>query len=226
MNNIKKVLWGIVLIALGIIIGLNALDITHINIFFDGWWTFFIIIPSLIELFDNKQETKTGNLIGLIIGLVLLLAIRDIISFEIVGKLFIPFILVAIGLSIVFNETIKNKVTAKVNEGKKNGLENITATFAEQKVQKDNEEFSGANLDAVFGSVVLDLRQANIQKEAVIKASAIFGGVEIILPTNVNVKVKSTPIFGGVSNKCINNKENQTIIYIDAFCMFGGADIK
>ena len=36
MNNFSKVLWGIVFIAIGIVIGLNALDITSINIFFNG----------------------------------------------------------------------------------------------------------------------------------------------------------------------------------------------
>lgn len=127
---------------------------------------------------------------------------------------------------MIFNETIKSKIASKVKEGKKNGLEDITATFAGQKVNKDDEDFKGANLDAVFGSVSLDIRRANIEKEAVIKASAIFGGVEIFVPTNVNVKVKSTPIFGGVTDKSLSNKENEKTIYIDAFCMFGGVDIK
>ena len=51
------------------------------------------------------------------------------------------------------------------------------------------------------------------EKEAVIKASAIFGGVEIFVPSNINLKVKGTPIFGGVSNKVINKKENEKTIF-------------
>lgn len=226
MNNTTKILWGIVFIALGIIIGLNALDITDINIFFNGWWTLFIIIPCLIGLFSDDGDGKTGNIVGLIIGILLLLSIQGIVSFSIVGKLIIPLIFVAIGLSMIFNETINKKITDKVKEAKKNGLESFTATFGEQKVQKEGESFTGANLDAVFGAVQLDLRKANIEKEATIKASAIFGGVEIFVPDNINVKVKSTPIFGGVSNKTKYDKDNQTTIYIDAFCMFGGVDIK
>ena len=156
----------------------------------------------------------------------MLLATRGIIDMGMIVKMIVPTIFVAVGLSMIFNETIKSNIANKVKEGKKNGLENITATFAEQKVNKDNEEFRGANLDAVFGGVVLDLRKANVEKESVIKASAIFGGVEIFVQTDVNVKVKATPIFGGVSNKNITNKENEKTIYIDAFCMFGGVDIK
>lgn len=226
MSKFSKVLWGIVLITIGIIIGINSLGIAHINIFFNGWWTLFIIIPCFIGLFDNDKGGKIGNLIGIIIGVALLLVARGLFSFGLIIKMIVPLILVAIGLSMIFNETIKSKVSEKVKEGKKNGLEFITATFAEQKVIKDNEEFKGANLDSVFGSVLLDIRKANIEKEAVIKASSIFGGIEILVPGDVNVKVKSTPIFGGVSNRNTNSKDNQNTIYIEAFCMFGGVDIK
>ncbi len=224
MEKFKKLLWGLFFITLGIIIGLNSLGFTHINIFFRGWWTLFIIVPSFIGLFDD--DDKTGNLIGLVIGIVLLLGVNSIISFELIGKLIVPFILVAIGVSILFKESIKSNITEKVATAKKNGLENITATFAGQKVKKDGEEFKGANIDAVFGGVDLDLRNAVIEKEAVIKASAIFGGINLFVPNDVTVKVKSTPIFGGVSNKSVQNKENTKVIYIDAFCMFGGVEIK
>ena len=226
MNNLSKILWGIVFIVIGIIIGLNALNITDIDIFFRGWWTLLIIIPCLIGLFDNSSDGKTGNLIGVVIGVMLLLGTRGILDFTLIWKMIIPVIFVAIGLSIIFNEGLKSKISQKVREGTKNGLENITATFASQKVNKDAEDFKGANLDSVFGSISLDLRKANIEKEAVIKASAIFGGIEIFVPQDVNIKVKATPIFGGVSNKSLSSKENEKILYIDALCMFGGVDIK
>lgn len=226
MGKTNKVLWGLVLIAIGIVIGVNALGIAHINIFFTGWWTLFIIIPCFIGLFNNDGNSKVGNLIGILIGVALLLATRRIIRFDLIIKLIVPLIFVSIGLSMIFNETIKSKITEKVKEGKKNGLENIIATFAGQKVKKDNEEFSGANLEAIFGGVVLDLRNTIIEKEAVIKCSSIFGGIEIIMPSDVKVKVKSTPIFGGVSNKYTDSKDSEKIIYVEAFCMFGGVDIK
>lgn len=63
MNNFSKILWGIVLILLGIAIGLNALNIVSINFFFRGWWTLIIIIPCLIDLFNSDGESKTGDLI-------------------------------------------------------------------------------------------------------------------------------------------------------------------
>ena len=67
MKKTESVLWGIVLIIIGIIVGGNTFGITDINIFFDGWWTLFIIVPSFIGLFNDND--KTGSIIGLLIGI-------------------------------------------------------------------------------------------------------------------------------------------------------------
>lgn len=223
MKNVSRILWGVVLIILGIIIGTNSFGITHIDIFFTGWWTLFIIVPCFINLFDEK-ESQTGNFIGLLIGCALLLVTRGILDFEFVAKLIMPCIFIGIGLSLICSHTMKNKISEKVRLEKKNGLESIVATFSEQKVSKEGI-FKGANLDAVFGCVTLDLRQVSIEKEAVIVASAIFGSVDILVPDDVEVKVKATPIFGGVSNHSRKGNQKKTL-YIEALCLFGGMDIK
>ena len=80
MKKIENVLWGIVLIIVGVIIGGNALGITNIDIFFDGWWTLFIIVPCFIGVV--KDEEKTGSIIGLLIGIALLLGCQNILNFE------------------------------------------------------------------------------------------------------------------------------------------------
>ena len=61
----------------------------------------------------------------------------------------------------------------------------------------------------------------------VINASTTFGGIEIYVPSNVKIKIKSIPIFGGVDNKA-NTKtdENSHTIYINSTAVFGGVEIK
>ena len=85
MKKIGNILWGVVLIIIGLIIGGNALGITHINIFFNGWWTLFIIIPCFIGLF--RENEKTGSLIGLLIGVILLLGCQNLLDFDLILKL-------------------------------------------------------------------------------------------------------------------------------------------
>ena len=227
MKKFGNVLWGIVLIFIGLIVGGNALGITNINIFFDGWWTLFIIIPSFIGLF--KDNEKTGNLIGLLIGIALLLACQDILDFYLIWKLAFPAILVAIGLSIIFKDALGGKVSSeikKLNE-KRSGENSYCATFAGQNVNFDDEKFTGADLTAVFGGVKCDLRNAIIDSDVVINASTTFGGIEIFVPSDVKIKIKSVPIFGGVENKA-NTKvdENSHTIYINSTAVFGGVEIK
>ena len=227
MEKLNRILWGLVFIVLGIVIALNTLDIINFNIFFNGWWTFIIIIPCFIGLFDGTKEGKLGNIIGILVGVVLLLVAQGLLRFDIVFKLFIPAVLVIIGLYLLFGNVFRSKVTDKLRELKKesgNG-EAICATFSEQFVTKNDEKFENATVDAVFGSVVLDLSKAKIKDEAVITASAIFGGIDIIVPKDVEVKIKSTPIFGGVSNTT-KTKDAKKVIYIDALALFGSVEVK
>ena len=144
MNKFKNFLWGIVLIILGVILGLNALDITHINIFFDGWWTLFIIVPCFIGLLT--EPGKTGNFIGLVIGVVLLLCCLNVLNFELVWKLLLPAILIIIGLSFLFKDSLHSKINKeikKINQSK-NKENEYCSTFSSQDVDYDDEVFQGA----------------------------------------------------------------------------------
>ena len=114
MKKISNLLWGLVFIIVGVIFGLNALEITDINILFDGWWTLFIIIPCFISLFSEKD--KTGNLIGLVIGVCLLLGCQDILEFTLIWKLLVPFVLVMIGISFIFKDVFNRKVQENIKK--------------------------------------------------------------------------------------------------------------
>ena len=142
MKKFGNILWGLIFIVIGLIFGLNALGITNINVFFDGWWTLFIIVPCLIGIFKEKE--KTGSIIGVLIGLALLLCAQDILSFDIVWKLLLPVILVLIGLSFIFKDTVGRKVKEEINKLNKNQKDDNShcATFSGQKVRFDGEEFN------------------------------------------------------------------------------------
>jgi len=223
MEKMRKLMWGFCFIIVGVILGLNSLGITNITIFFKGWWTLFIIVPCFIGLFDEKE--KLGNVIGLIIGFALLFASLELISFSTILKLIWPVLLITIGINILIKGFFKSDIDKKFKTIDTKDLDSVTATFAEQKI-KAEKDYEGGNIEAIFGSVDLDLTKSNLKKETMIKVTTIFGGVNITVPDDVNVLVKSTPIFGGVSNKIRNNENNTKTLYIDAVCVFGGIDIK
>lgn len=227
MKKIGNILWGIVFVVIGVILALNAMGITNINIFFRGWWTLIIIIPCFIGLF--RDADKVGNLVGLIIGICLLLCCQGIINFELLWKLLIPAILIIIGICFIFKDSIGGKINQEIKNlnANRKGTTAYCATFSGQNINYDKQEFQGADLTAVFGGVKCDLRGAIINSDQVINANATFGGIDIFVPSNVQVKVKSTPIFGGVSDKSYHNSNQEAhTIYINATCLFGGVDIK
>lgn len=225
MKKIDKVVWGLVLIIAGVLFALNALNITDVDVFFDGWWTLFIIIPCAVGLFSERD--KMGNFIGLAIGVFLLLCCQDILSFSMIWKLLVPAVIILLGLKMVWTGLFGNRandllVKVKVNGGKTG---DGCAIFSGNTLNYDGEVFEGAELTAVFGGVKCDLRKAVIHQDCAIEASAIFGSVDILVPDNVNVKVSSTCIFGSVSNKTARREGTHTL-YVSGVGVFGGVEIK
>ena len=230
MRQIKPIVWGIAIIALGIIFGGNTLGLFNIDIFFDGWWALFIIVPSFISLITEKE--KISSLVFLVCGIILLLAAQDVFSYDVAWKVILALALVVIGASIIVKSTLHSKndeeVEKKVNELKDDKkMDSQVALFSGNERVYNKEVFSGSNLVAVFGGVDLDLRNATFNKDTVIKAFCLFGGIDIKVPEDVLIKIKSGFIFGGIADdrKAKTGKGKYTI-YIDAAGGFGGVDIK
>lgn len=217
MKNKENIIIGMFLIIFGLVLGLNTLGITNITFYFKGWWTLFIIIPCLLGLIKDKD--KTSNLIGLIVGILLLLSANGLFDFEIIFKLLIPIIIIAFGISLV----LKNTDKLPTNKNKEEGY---FSTFSSQNIDLSNEVFKGTTLNAIFGGIKLDLRNTTIKEDTVIDATSVFGSIDIYVPENVKIKVKSNSLFGGVSNNKKNTEEGKYTIYINTTCMFGGVEIK
>lgn len=221
-DKLWPIFWGVFFIVIGLGYGGDAIGLWNFNIFFRGWWTLFIIVPSLIGLIQKGYNT--GDLIGLIIGVLLLLSSTDIIDLSVIGRLIVPLILVLIGLGIIFNDVLKKKINKDISyKGEANEEYSIFASNR-QNVQG---EYVGSSVNAIFGAYTLDLRDATINQDIVIRATAIFGGVTIYVPEGVVVQTSTVPIFGGVTNKArVYNEANSPTILIKSTCMFGGVDIK
>lgn len=227
MKRFSSIMWGAVFIVAGVLFALNALEITNIDIFFEGWWTLLIIVPSFIGLLTSKE--KTGNAIALAVGVLLFMGVRDIISFDMLWKLIAPVIIIFIGVKLIYTGVVGNRSTEVLKKIKEKGghLRNVAAVFSSANVNMDGEAFTGAEFNAVFGGIKCDLRNAIIEQDCVINGSAIFGGIDVLVPDNVNVKIYSNSVFGGVSDKrAYRFKGEGPTLYINAICMFGGVDLK
>ncbi len=226
MKNFRRAIWGIVLIAAAVAIALNSFDIIDFDVFFDGWWTLFIIIPCFVGLFEKGD--RWGNAIGLLLGVCLLLSAQDVVGFNIFWKLLIPILIAYVGLKMIFSSFGKGKKERIIScnikaDGKE--INRSVAVFCGTDLDYSNTVFKGANLVACFGGIDCDLRNAIIESDCAIKVTVAFGGIEIMVPDNVNVVSNIPCVFGG-TDVMKNNPNAEHTIYIDGFCAFGGVDIK
>ena len=219
MGIFKKIMSGLFLILIGVVLALNAFNITHINLLFNGWWTLFIIIPCVYGLFFNND--KVGNLIGLLAGVFLLLAANGLVEYKLILKLILPLILISLGISYIIGcfNTFKVK-SINVSDG-----EDLKAVFSSSIADYSHHNFKGCKLKSVFASYELDLREAILKDDVLIEAFCIFGGISILVPKDIQVIVNSTNFFGGVNNEVVLKNAKKTI-YVNSLAIFGGNEIK
>lgn len=213
--NKRNLFWGILLIVVGVLFLGRNMDWWDFSIFFDGWWTLFLIVPSIISLV-RREGIGTSFLI-LVLGVLMLLACQDVIEWSTIWKIFVPLIIIVIGLSIIFgNRKVRSK---KI---KPNAKEYV-AIFSgvDEVINKIESDFK---ITSVFGGVELDMRDVKLDSDLVIDCFTLFGGIDIRLPKDVKVEVNGLPIFGGVENKYRNHDATVTV-YINHTTIFGGVDL-
>ena len=224
MKKISNAIWGAVLVLLGIIFALKTFNVVDVDIFFDGWWTLFIIIPALAGLFLERE--KIGNLFCLAIGVFLLLCSQGVIEFSWAWKIFVSAVIVVMGLKLLLVGVFGNKPDRMDRDMKKSGKapKRVRAFFSSKEHELSEEWFDGADLIAVLGEVNYDLTKATIDKDCSIYAVAILGRVSITVPDGVNVRIESNSIFGNFSNRTIDREDVPTLC-VSGKCLFGKVEI-
>lgn len=242
MKTLNKSLWGLFVIALGVCLLLHEIHVIEYNIFFDGWWTIFLIVPGVIGVLTQRH--KFVSLIPLTIGVILLLGHLNIIKLCVAHHLILPSVLIILGLQFVYRACVKNstcpfepsKSTDNYDKGahlsamsssEYDGKRDYAVLFSGQDIDMSNQFFQGANMKAMFGGFKLDLRNAVIEQNATVNVQCLFGGVEMFVPENINVILTNNCICGGVDlNDRKNPGEGHNNLYINASCIFGGVDVK
>lgn len=227
-KNSSGAIWGIIFIILGGIIAMRSFGFA-MNLFFDGWWTLLIIIPSFIGL--RNKGNRTSSIIGLCVGILLFMSARNWIGWGDFGKFAIAAIFIIIGISMLSkrNPRIEDFQKEEVPVRGNSSVRNYSAIFSGNTIRFDDEVFEGANLSAAFGGLTVDLRDAIFTHDVLIEATCALGGIDIAVPSNVKVVSKCTPILGGVDNKAVYSGDNGGPIvklYLNATCILGGIDIK
>lgn len=221
-KRISSTLWGLLFIAVGVGVAGNMTGLWEFRIFFEGWWTLFFIIPSLLSLIE--KGFRVGNTVCLVVGSALLAACQGIITWDLISALFLPVIFITIGAVLVLGNLFHIGTRRVHVDKEKRRSESIV--FSGKKILIE-DEFYGMDYDAVFGGAVLDLRRAKITENVSIDALAVFGGVDILLPAGLKVVVSDTSLFGGCNNQYHSYSGDEVpTLYINATALFGGVEVR
>ena len=89
--------------------------------------------------------------------------------------------------------------------------------------------FKGGNIEATFGGMELDLRRTSLPEgETFLYVKAVFGGVEIKVPDNWLIEIRSESAFGGVGDERskIKDIDYSKKLIVVANAVFGGITIE
>ena len=206
---------------------LNNLDVITYDFSTKGWWTLFIIVPCLFGLFTDKD--KVGPCIGIGWGVLLLLAVREVISWNMMWQIGLALMIIGLGIQLLFFKGCRKAEVCDLKTISRDGKEirRIESSFGKQQLSFAGEKFQGADVESSFGALILDLKGAILEEDVCIDLEASFGAVTIIVPEGLTVKTAITSGFGGVSdNRRMKADGGSPILFVTGKVGFGGVEIK
>jgi len=102
-----------------------------------------------------------------------------------------------------------------------------SALFGGQDIVYGSEDFTGGSYTAMFGALTINLRSVTLVGDVIINVTAMFGGIELILPDNAQIVSNIVPILGGVDCKYASSRDPLAPkVIINGNVSLGGIEIK
>ena len=229
--------WGFIIVLVGTALLLHHLDIIPFDPVARFW-------PMILVLFGVMHlTTRSGSFLGILLilaGTVLQLNRLGITHLSFADLW--PIALIAVGLLLMWGsletrgflrakakafKDFRDQVTGATGPLT---MLNAVAVFGGCERRVAGENFQGGRATAVFGSIELDFRYADMQDEAILEINCIFGGVEIRVPETWHVHSRNLPVFGGYEDKT-RHPNNPAVgspktLIVTGMIVFGGIEIK
>jgi predicted membrane protein len=179
------------------------------------------VLAGLFAIVASGFRNVVGPLVVVLVAGAWQLVALDYLAPEDVFSLW-PLLLVLFGLSLVLGQ-YRARAVARESDF----LSSFTV-FGGRNERSTSDAFTGADLTALFGGVELDLRDAEVgARPAAVNANAMFGGVEVIVPREWNVRMDVLPIFGGAEDERPRREaeHDEVDLVVTGFVLFGGVSV-
>ena len=243
-------MWGgAAILVVGVVLLLDRLGIIPARDIFQ-FWPMVLVAGGLTVLI--RGNGLTSHLMGaLLVGGGMLLQARNLGFLPLRGDVFWPFALIAFGVlmlgrAIEARSAPPGAAGASSTDARPPEMESVrpgqadeqlpfegtrfrsSVVFSSMERRITSPDFENARVDVVFGEFVLDLRQAGISgPEARVRADAVFGSIEILLPDSWEVVLRGDGVFGAVNDETRHPAPGTASkrLIVRAGAVFGGVRI-
>lgn len=229
----RRIFVGVAFLIIGVLLTVDNLNIFRIDLpyYLFQWHSILIIVG--VFMLTAKEKVGFGITLMIIGGIFLLDDMAEYyywnFGFSDIFDLW-PLVLVGVGLSLILKRNSDSQREKKSFENELDYVDEL-AVFSGAERVVTSKEFKGGKLTSIFGGTSLNLLNSDLAWGTnVLDVFVLFGGCDIRVPADMNVKVKVTAIFGGFSDerKVINENEanDGKDLVIKGLVLFGGGEVK
>ena len=242
----NNIIIGIIVMIIGFGLLLRKMDFIFFPYWLFSWEVLLIIIGVLVGV--RKQFQGVGWLVLILVGGFFL--VDDLPGMHWIRAYSLPLGIIVIGFFLIFRSAISRSfsdkdenryrtqntggtepgTTGSTKEGSSNSDDYVdtSSVFGSIKKKVFSKNFKGGQSTVLFGGTELDFTHADIDGVAVCDFMVAFGGMELVVPSNWDVKSEMSVILGGIEDKRSNtsNIDSNKCLILKGTCMFGGVEIK
>jgi hypothetical protein len=240
-------IWGLIIVFVGVALLLDHMDILPFGAV-SRFWPMLLVVFGIMNI-----TTQSGRSFGFVcIAAGLLLQLNKLGVLHLTFADFWPLVIIAVGVLLIWGslETrgMRRKRKTKIDWGDPEAVKayrqqvkdansdpstfTAVAIFSGCERRYTGQHFQGGTTTSIFGGVELDFRDADMDDEAILEITCIFGGVEIRVPETWYVQPRSLPVFGGLEDKTHQNKIDDSVgakrktLILTGQIVFGGVEIR
>jgi predicted membrane protein len=218
-----RFVFGVLVVAIGVLFTLDNLDIVHAEQYFRFWPVALVLLGLTHFVPPADAGRRMWGLIWVFAGVWLTLENLDLVDVSLWALW--PLLLVLLGATMIWR-AMAPRARPRAPASDSDDFVRATAVMSGVNRVNASSDFRGADLTAVMGGCEVDLRQAAIAGgEAVVDVFAVWGGIELKVPEHWVVVNQVVPILGGVDQKSRASNPDGPRLLVRGTVVMGGVDI-
>jgi hypothetical protein len=213
----SRLVFGLVLIALGVLLLLDqAGRLTTWEVLAE-WWPMIVVACGVAQLVTRPRNVLSGVVLCLLGGVLLLWTLGVITSVAVVW----PILLIAAGLWLLSGRL-------RPTGGSSAGELEVYALVDDRRELVAEGPFTGGSATALLGDVELDLGRTTLDADgATLDVITVFGDIELTVPAAWQVTASGPELFGDVALRGASTPPpGAPVLRLRVFTVFGDVEVR